>query len=108
MFCNIHANMSAIIAVVDTPWFGVTRKDGRYTISDVPAGEYVLHAFYERATAAALDGLKRRVTVGADSVAIPELAISESGYLPIPHKNKYGRDYPVPPDAGGVYPAVRP
>jgi hypothetical protein len=35
------------------------------------------------------------------------VAISESGYIVIPHHNKYGHDYTDPPDDDGVYPAVR-
>ncbi len=108
VFCNIHANMSAIVAVLDTPWFAVTAKDGSFSIPDVPAGEYSLHVFHERATSATLDALTRRLSVRADPVSIPKLSVSESGYLAIPHKNKYGREYPPAPDSGGVYPAVRP
>jgi hypothetical protein len=40
-------------------------------------------------------------------VTLPPLTISESGYLPIPHKNKFGRDYPPAPDEGGLYPSIR-
>jgi plastocyanin len=108
VFCNIHASMSAIVAVLNTLWFAVTDKNGDFAISDVPAGEYSLHVFHERATAATLDALTRRVTVHAEPVSIPKLSISESGYLAIPHANKYGRPYPPATDAGGVYPAVRP
>jgi hypothetical protein len=36
-----------------------------------------------------------------------EIPISEAGYLPIPHKNKFGRDYTPAPDDGGIYPAAR-
>lgn len=107
VFCNIHANMSAIIAVLDTPWFAVTAKDGTYTIADVPEGDYRLNVFHERATPATLEALKRRVTVRADPVVIPRIAVSESGYLAIPHKNKYGRDYPAVDDGAAGYPAVR-
>src|ERR1017187_8597784 len=46
VFCNIHANMSAIIAVLNTPWFAVTGKDGGYAISDAPEGEYTLRVFH--------------------------------------------------------------
>jgi plastocyanin len=107
VFCNIHANMSAIIAVLNTPWFAVTGKDGRFTIADVPAGEYSLRVFHERATAATLDSLTERLSVSDAPADAGTIAISESGYLAIPHRNKYGRDYPPPPDTGSVYPAVR-
>ena len=40
-------------------------------------------------------------------VTLPAIGISESGYIVIPHHNKYGHDYKDPPDDGGIYPAVR-
>jgi plastocyanin len=107
VFCNIHAAMSAVIVVLNTPYFATTARDGTYRIADVPAGEYTLHMFHERATQATLDGLARRVTVGDGPFAAPLIAISESGYIAIPHSNKYGRPYQPAPDDGGLYPAVR-
>ncbi len=108
VFCNIHATMSAIIAVLDTPWFTVSDKSGAYTIPDVPPGDYTIHVFHERATAVTLDGLTKRLTVRTDPVSLPVIPVSESGYLSIPHKNKFDREYPPAADSGGVYPAVRP
>jgi plastocyanin len=108
VFCNIHSTMSAVIAVMDTPLFAVTRQDGRFEITGVPAGAYELRVFHERATEATLTALRRMFTVQQERVDLPDTVISETGYLPIPHKNKYGRDYTAPPDDGGVYPAVRP
>ncbi len=107
VFCNIHAAMSAVIAVLDTPYFDTTRKDGSFELRNVAAGEYRLRVFHERATNATLDSLTRRVNVGPEDVTSPPIVISESGYLAIPHLNKFGRQYPPPPDDGGVYPAVR-
>jgi len=34
---------------------------------------------------------------------LPPIAISETGYVEAPHKNKYGEEYPPTPDAG-AYP----
>jgi plastocyanin len=107
VFCNIHATMSAVIAVLETPYFDVSKPNGNFEIADVPPGDYRLQVFHERATAATLDALTRRVTVAAESIAVPPIAISESGYLAIPHSNKYGHDYPPAPDDNGIYPAVR-
>ena len=64
VFCNIHAAMSAVIVVLNTPYFDTTQKNGSYQFRDVPPGEYTLHFFHERATQATLDSLTRRVTVG--------------------------------------------
>ncbi|HEY4361489.1 MAG TPA: hypothetical protein VGN17_10980 [Bryobacteraceae bacterium] len=107
VFCNIHSQMSAVIVVLDTPYFTVTKKDGSYDFGSVPAGEYRLHVFHERATQATLEGAGRRVAVGQEAVMVPAIPISESGYIAIPHMNKFGHEYPPAPDELGVYPAVR-
>lgn len=108
VFCNIHATMSAVIAVLDTPYFDTTHKDGSFEIPVVPPGEYRLRLFHERATAATLDSAERKVTVsGGERMILPPIAISESGYIAAPHMNKYGHEYSPAPDDRGVYPAVR-
>jgi len=107
VFCNIHASMSAVIVVLDTPYFDTTKADGRFQIDNVPPGDYKLTFFHERATPATLAHLARKLTVSGEAVTLQPIQISESGYLPIPHQNKFGRDYPPAPDEGGIYPAVR-
>lgn len=107
VFCNIHATMSAVIAVFDTPYFTMSAQDGTWDLSGVPAGEYTLKVFHERATAATLESLTRKISVGADTLTLAAIAISESGYLSIPHKNKFGKEYGETQDDKSVYPAVR-
>ncbi len=107
VFCNIHASMNAVIVVIASPYFATTRPDGTFKIGDVPQGEYNLTVFHERASEAALAQLNRKITVGPDGVSLPDIVISEAGYLSIPHKNKYGHDYP--PDSGDpAYPGSKP
>jgi hypothetical protein len=107
VFCNIHAAMSAIIVVLDTPYFATTRRDGSFEISSVPPGEYRVRVFHERATQATLAALERRISIGEGVTALTPLTVSESGYLPIPHTDKFGHAYHSAPDDGGTYPAVR-
>ena len=107
VFCNIHANMSAVIAVVPTATFAVSGKDGSFTISGVEPGEYTLRVFHERASEATLASLTQRIMVGSALLQLAQIPISETGYLPIPHKNKYGHEYSAPPDEGSLYPSVR-
>jgi plastocyanin len=104
VFCNIHPTMSAVIAVLDTPWFDVSGRSGAFEIRDVPPGNYTLHVFHERATDETLNALVRPVTVekGAGLV-LPGIAISETGYIPAPHKDKWDRDYPPAIDDQPVY-----
>ena len=80
---------------------------GAYQFLNVPPGEYELGVFHERATETTLKGLVRRIAVEDGALVLPNLDISEAGYLPIPHKNKYGHDYPPETDDNAVYPAVR-
>jgi hypothetical protein len=97
--------MSAIIAVLDSPYFSVSDKQGRFTISGVPPGTYRLHVIHERATPETLNKLTRTVNISDSTSTLPLISVSESGYLPVPHKNKYGLDYPPVPDETTGYPA---
>jgi plastocyanin len=106
VFCNIHPSMSAFILVLTTPYFAVTPHDGSFHI-DVPPGLYDLNLFHERAAEQPLQALSRLILVTSDGVRVPPIAISEAGYLPAPHKNKYGKDYDPPPDDKAFYPGTR-
>jgi plastocyanin len=106
IFCNIHPAMSAVILVVDTPYFTVSGRDGKFEIAGVTPGEYKLKVFHERASESVLQGLERRVAVGAGNLTLPPMEISESGYLPASHKNKYGKDYSNTMEDGVTYPGA--
>lgn len=93
VFCNIHPHMSAVIAVLNTPWYAVSDSGGQFRIEGVPPGAYTLHVFHERATEANLAAAEQKLTIPGD-VTLPEFDISEAGYIATPHKNKYGTDYP--------------
>ena len=106
IFCNIHPAMSAVIVVLKSPYFSTSAKNGAFTITDVPPGSYRLHVFHERATQKTLDGLTRNVDVSSGVVNLTKISVSESGYLLLPHKNKYGKDYP--PTDSGTYSGLKP
>lgn len=104
VFCNIHPSMSAVIVVLDTPYFAKAKRDGRYQIPNVPPGSYELRVFDERATA----GPDVKLTVDVDGntqlAAAPAVHLSELGYVRPPHKNKYGLDYPANSSDLEIYP----
>jgi len=101
VFCNIHPSMAAIILVLKTLYYVKVNAAGSYRIANVPAGEYALSFFDERATGDQ-EKLQFSVPVGAVEAKGPILHISEAGYVTLPHKNKYGRNYPPDADSYGA------
>jgi plastocyanin len=106
VFCNIHSTMSAIIAVLPTPWYTVTQVSGKYSIPNVPPGGYQLRMFHERALPENLEFLERRITVSEGGLTLPLISISETGFIPVEHLNKFGKDYAPAPASGGAYPGA--
>jgi plastocyanin len=105
VFCNIHPTMSAIIAVISTPWYVLTKPTGEFQIANVPPGEYQLRIFYERALPDNLKFLEHRITVPETGLTLPLISISETGYIPLPHLNKHGQQYPKGGNEG-AYPGA--
>jgi hypothetical protein len=103
VFCNIHAFMSAIIVVVNSNYFTITDKEGRYSLSGVPPGSYEMQFFHERATPETLGKLTRPIKVDVEDDDLGITTISEAGYIPVAHKNKYGRDYLPGSDVNNGY-----
>ena len=103
MFCNIHQSMSAIIVVAPTPWIAISDRNGTFSLEGVEPGSYTLHFFHERATGQTLDALTRRIEIPVGSLALPAIQVSETGYIEMPHRNKYGQDYGPPPDDATPY-----
>ena len=100
VFCNIHPSMSAVIVVLDTPYFTKAGQDGHYQIASVPPGNYELRVFDERATAEPDVDITVTVEQKQIEATAPPIRLSELGYVRPPHKNKYGLDYPASdPDA---------
>jgi plastocyanin len=70
VYCHIHSHMSATIVVLDHPYFTIPQQDGRYELSDVPAGEYTLVGWHERAGERVA-----RVRVERGKAAVVDLAL---------------------------------
>ena len=45
--CDIHGWMAAYVVVLDHPFSDVTGKQGTFTLSNLPAGDYVVEAWHE-------------------------------------------------------------
>lgn len=89
VYCNVHAQMSAIVVVRDNPYFTQPASDGSFMISGVPPGRYVLHVWHERATE-----VTRDIDVPAAGLGDLSLELDARGYRFVPHLNKEGKPYP--------------
>jgi hypothetical protein len=48
VFCHIHSDMSAIVLVLENPYFAIPNDAGRYVIDGVPPGDYTVVGWHER------------------------------------------------------------
>ena len=88
VFCNVHAQMSALVVVPDGPYVAQPGGDGRFSLGKVVPGRYVLHAWHERAPE-----VSQPLNVPASGVEALALTLDASGYRFKPHLNKFGQPY---------------
>lgn len=50
LHCDIHEHMRALILVLDTPYFVLTRPDGTYRLTGLPPGRQVLKVWIDSRT----------------------------------------------------------
>jgi hypothetical protein len=62
VFCDIHANMSAYIVVLENEYFTKPDKQGNYSIDRIPSGTYTLKIWHER-----LSSTERTITISPNS-----------------------------------------
>jgi plastocyanin len=96
IFCNIHAQMSAVVIALTTPYYGISNWRGEVAMSNVVPGRYALHIFHPSVAPEVLHVAEREVTVTSGDSFLGNFTLTESN-LELAHKNKYGRDYD-PPD----------
>ncbi|HYV84379.1 MAG TPA: hypothetical protein VFB49_00550 [Patescibacteria group bacterium] len=49
VFCHIHSDMSAVVVVLDNPFFVSPDAEGNYSIDGLPPGDYKVTGWHERA-----------------------------------------------------------
>ena len=79
VFCHIHSDMSAVIVVLDNPFFTAPDTQGRFQIDGIPPGDYRAVGWHERARPQVL---KVRIEPGQASVLnfrIPLMEPSDGG-----------------------------
>ena len=103
IFCNIHPEMSAVVIVLDTPYYGISDRRGIIDINKVPPGQYTVHVWNERSLPEDLAQSRREVMVSPAQTSLGRLRIRETE-VTLAHKNKYGQDYekPAPPGPGYI------
>jgi plastocyanin len=95
IFCNIHAEMSAVIVALNTPYYAISNVRGEISIPNVPPGRYQLQVFHTSVPPDNLRTVTREITVASGDSSLGTLTLTESD-LEVAHKNKYGRDYDNP------------
>ncbi|PYR21324.1 MAG: hypothetical protein DMF95_25905 [Acidobacteria bacterium] len=103
IFCNIHPEMSAVVVVVDTPYFAVSNRAGEFRVPNVPMGRYVLSVWHERHKPERPDEFPRDVRISQGSNSVGVIRLIESVQVIVPHKNKYGHLYNAPPPQSPIY-----
>jgi plastocyanin len=87
VYCNIHADMEARIKVLDTPWYRVTGRDGRFRFTRVPVGIHPIVVWLPSG-----DEVRGTVTVRAGAVAQFRTSIAQVE-RPRRHLRKDGTPY---------------
>lgn len=99
IFCNIHAQMSAVIVAVATPYYAVSNVYGEVEIANVPPGRYEIQVFHPSVAPEDLHTFNREITITGSETTLGTFTLAESDF-DLEHKNKYGRDYDRPdPDS---------
>jgi len=102
IFCNIHAEMSAVVIALDTPYYAISGPRGELSIANVPSGRYQLRVWSEVSLPDELKEMTREVTISGTSASLGTLQIAETQLAHV-HKNKYGRDYDRPAPSSPAY-----
>lgn len=90
VFCNVHPRMVAFIHVMATPYYTQPAADGSFSLEGVPPGRYTVRAWHQRSPE-----VVQALTVGSDGVSGLAIELDARGFHWVPHKNKYGKDYPT-------------
>jgi plastocyanin len=74
VFCHIHSDMSAVIIVLDNPFFTAPDTEGRFQIDGIPSGDYRAVGWHERSRPQVL---KVRIEPGQASVLNFRIPLTE-------------------------------
>jgi plastocyanin len=89
IYCNIHPRMTGYVVVLKTPYYVQAGDDGRFSLAGVPAGNYTMHVWHDRASAETT----KQITVAASGLVVGRMELDARGYRYVQHKNKFGQEY---------------
>jgi plastocyanin len=92
IFCNIHPEMSAVVLVLQTPYFAETESDGRFQIAHLPPGRYKLEIWHELASPSELASLVRDIEITSGDNSLAAITFHSADTV-AQHSNKYGEAY---------------
>ena len=99
IFCNIHAQMSAVIVALNTPYYAISTGRGDISIRNVAPGPLSAAGLPLLGPAGGAASRRREITVAPGDTFLGNFTLAESD-IDVAHKNKYGRDYDRPdPDS---------
>lgn len=88
LYCNVHPRMTAFVIALKTPYFTQAGADGRFTLENIPAGQYRLNVWHDRTAL-----VTKELTVPATGLADVRADLDARGYKYVQHKNKFGQIY---------------
>lgn len=90
VYCNIHKAMILDVLVLDNPYAAVTDAHGNYSIAEVPAGDYTLHAWHVYG-----GETSQPLKVQGNNQQVPTLKLVSTKIVRDleNHKNKFGKRY---------------
>ena len=88
VYCNVHASMRGLVVVQETSLYAQPGADGSFRLDRVPPGDYILHAWHERAPE-----VTNPLKVTESAMAPVPVTLDGRGYRLVQHKDKNGRSY---------------
>jgi plastocyanin len=88
LYCNVHPRMTAFVIALNTPHYTQAGDDGRFTLENVPPGQYRLHVWHDRTSE-----IVENITVSPRGVRGLRKELDARGYKYVQHKDKFGKVY---------------
>ncbi len=98
IYCNIHPQMAALLMVVNGALYAQTGGDGVGLVSGIPPGRYGVQVWEEKG-----GDWSGNVEITSGTTTALNVTLDSTSWRELPHKNKYGKDYPPPDDDDNRY-----